>query len=673
MRQLVVLMAAAFALAAPVQAQQTAATVNVVGKTVPTETFFEHSFFTGAKLSPNGRYVAMRVGEEKTRYRMIVMDLMEKTIKPVAVFRDADVGQFHWMNDERLVFTTFDNQAKPGERARGGTWLYAINRDGTDQQQITGVDDGDTRLRRKLLPTRYQMFSRGTQKDHYLWMTDTIWGSQDIRTDSEPLYVNLYKVDTKTLQMEIVERPAKSRSWMLDYHGEPRLTATMEEDKTTYYYRDPAANNTWRKLKTMGVFKTAVGTWNPVQFGPDGTLYVTSLNGKDKNALYRLNLATGEVDPTPIIALADFDFDGGLVFNDEKLLGVRFTSDATATMWFDEKWKAVQADLDARLPSTANHISIARRSATPWVMVTAQSATQPSQTYLYNTSTKELSKIGDENPKIDAKKMSEYDFVRYKARDGLDIPAWVTIPRGSSGKNLPMIMYVHGGPHVKGVSWDYDREIQFLASRGYAVMQPQFRGTEGYGDNHYKASFKQWGLKMQDDIADGAQWAIKQGIADPKRICIMGASYGGYSTLMGLINDPGLYKCGVNWVGVTDINLMYDGHWSSTSDFSVLYKKYGMPEIVGDQVKDAAQLKATSPLEQAHRITSPILLGYGALDRRVPIYHGRKFYEKIKAHNKQVEMVVYDDEGHGWFYPKNNVDWWNRVVKFLDQHIGNPQ
>ncbi|WP_229445500.1 S9 family peptidase [Massilia sp. Leaf139] len=225
-------------------------------------------------------------------------------------------------------------------------------------------------------------------------------------------------------------------------------------------------------------------------------------------------------------------------------------------------------------------------------------------------------------------------------------------------------------PYVRGTTWGWDPETQFLASRGYAVLEPEYRGSTGYGAAHFKAGWKQWGLAMQDDIADGARWAVAQGYGDPKRICIAGASYGGYATLMGLVNDPDLYKCGVDWVGVTDINLMYDGHWSFLSDLSDQWKQYGMPDLIGDQVKDALQLRATSPIQQAARITAPLLLAYGSNDRRVPIYHGRKFLDTVKPHNKQVEWIEYEDEGHGWRLAKNRIDFWTRVEKFLDKHIG---
>ncbi len=233
-----------------------------------------------------------------------------------------------------------------------------------------------------------------------------------------------------------------------------------------------------------------------------------------------------------------------------------------------------------------------------------------------------------------------------------------------------MVVLVHGGPFVRGGDWSWNAETQFLTSRGYAVLEPEFRGSTGYGAAHAHAGWKQWGLKMQDDIADGARWAVAQGSADPKRICIAGASYGGYATLMGLIKDPDLFRCGIDWVGVTDIHLMYDSGWLSESDLPASWKRYGMPELVGDAVKDADQLRATSPLQQAARLKQPLLMAYGGVDLRVPLIHGEKFYQAVKAGNPNVEWIKYGEEAHGWALPKNRIDFWTRVEHFLDKNIG---
>ncbi|MBL0149896.1 MAG: S9 family peptidase [Ideonella sp.] len=291
---------------------------------------------------------------------------------------------------------------------------------------------------------------------------------------------------------------------------------------------------------------------------------------------------------------------------------------------------------------------------------------QPWITQLYHRESGKLLRVGVSHPSIQAKQMGQTDFIRYKARDGLDIPAYITLPAGGAKKHLPLVVLVHGGPFVRGFSWRWDAEVQFLASRGYAVLQPEFRGSTGFGAKHFEAGWRQWGQAMQTDVADGTRWAIAQGIADPNRICIAGASYGGYATLMGLIQNPELFRCGINWVGVTDLNLLLTVQWSDMFDE---YRRYGAPRLIGDPVADAAMFKAASPLQNAARITQPLLMAYGAKDRRVPLVHGEKFRDAVLPHNKQVQWVVYPEEGHGWSKAETRIDFWGRVEKFLARNL----
>ncbi len=331
---------------------------------------------------------------------------------------------------------------------------------------------------------------------------------------------------------------------------------------------------------------------------------------------------------------------------------------------------AAQQSVDALLPATTNILHAGRHAATPWLLVVSWSDRQPPLYALYDRANGKLTQVGKARAGIDPARMAAQDLVRFPARDGLTIPAWLTIPGQARGKRLPLVVLVHGGPYVRGETWGWDAPTQFLASRGYAVLAPEFRGSTGFGRQHFRAGWKQWGLAMQDDLADAARWAVAQGIADPDRICIAGASYGGYAALMGVIKDPALFRCAVNWVGVTDIELLYTGHWSAESDLSDLSRQYGMPLLVGDPVHDRAQLQATSPLAQAARLRQPVLMAYGGADRRVPPYHGRKMLAALTPHNRDVEWVMYDNEGHGWGLVATRLDFWTRVETFLHKHIG---
>jgi dipeptidyl aminopeptidase/acylaminoacyl peptidase len=286
---------------------------------------------------------------------------------------------------------------------------------------------------------------------------------------------------------------------------------------------------------------------------------------------------------------------------------------------------------------------------------------------IYRVSKETIEPMLAARPWIKPQDMAATDMFRVPARDGLNIPVYVTRPNGQKGP-APMVVLVHGGPFMRGVEWEWRDEVQFLASRGYVVVEPEFRGSRGYGYKLYRAGWKQWGLAMQDDVADAAQWAVKQGYADQQRICIAGASYGGYATLMGLIRNPELFRCGVEWAGVTDINLMYSIHWS---DLDSEYKSYGMPVLIGDREKDAAQLAATSPINLAAKITQPLFMAYGGVDRRVPIEHGTLMRDAISKTNPKVEWKVYADEGHGWMLSTNQIDFWKRVETFLDKNLKN--
>lgn len=660
--------AAAFACTLPAHADaQTQAQVQAALPSIAS--FFGNSPFGGAVLSPDAHFLAVRLGAPGKRDSLAVVDLSNNSAKVIASYDDADVGDIRWINNERLVFTTQEKNVGLGNK-RYAPGLYAINRDGQKFVELAdrtgwGSTRG-TRAARKVLPWHtYLLGQSGTRDSDHVYVT-----SPNFDTAGDVRSVDLLRLNTLTGFAQTVPRPGNVRGWMLDHKGEPRLASSFDKDTVTLHYRDPASG-AWRVLASYPAYGDGNKALQPLGFTPEGNLYVLARSGgRDTTAVHVFDVATGKIDPQPLIMTAGFDFDGGLIVNRDKVLGISFRTDAVSNEWFDPRMKAMQVELDKLLPATINMVTVPARSESPWVLVRSYSDAVPGIYSLYNMETRQLNKIADVRPDIKPSQMGRQQFVRYKARDGLEIPALLTLPAGGAKKNLPMVMLVHGGPYVRGTSWGWNPASQFLASRGYAVLEPEFRGSLGFGIRHFKAGFKQWGLAMQDDIADGVRWAVGQGIADGSRVCIAGASYGGYATLMGLVKDPELYKCGINWVGVTDINLLYNGGWNFTNDTSDEFKAYGMPEMIGDPVKDAAQFKATSPIEQAARITRPVLLAYGGVDRRVPINHGTLFRDALMKTNKNVEWVEYPEEGHGWSLEKNNVDFWGRVERFLDRNIG---
>jgi dipeptidyl aminopeptidase/acylaminoacyl peptidase len=631
----------------------------------PLAAFFDNAAFTGAELSPDGRSLAVKIGGNGHRDLLAVIDLATGVNKIVANFRDADVDHVEWVNDERLIFDTTDKTIGQGD-IRYGPGLYAVSRDGGKVRQLAKhnkpfITDGSGQ---DLLPWHtFLLQQRGAQNSPSVYVAN-----YNISDTGFILSIDLLRLNTITGRATEVDGPAKVQRWLLDERGEPRLALVKKEGKASWLVRE---GDNWRELVSFDAYTGGEGAFMPLGFGADGKLYVRSSKGRDTDALFTYDLATGSLGKAPLVEVKGYDFSGALIASDDKVLGVRVLADANTTLWYDPAMKALQAKVDALLPGTVNMITPPRRPAAPWVLVQAYSDLQPKVTLVYNTETGTLKKVGESHPQIKPAQMGDQEVVRYTARDGLQIPGWLTLPSGAKRNgHLPLVVLVHGGPYVRGGEWGWRPDSQFLASRGYAVLEPEYRGSTGYGGKHFRAGWKQWGLGMQNDIADGAKWAIAEGIADPKRICIAGASYGGYATLMGLINDPDLFKCGIDWVGVTDIGLLYTGTWWRSSDTPEDYKRFGMPTLIGDLKADADQLKATSPLAQAARIKQPLLLAYGGADRRVPIFHGRKFYDAVKATNSQVEWIEYEEEGHGWALPKNRIDFWGRVEKFLDKQIG---
>jgi dipeptidyl aminopeptidase/acylaminoacyl peptidase len=638
---------------------------------VPISAFFDHPSMSGAALSPDGKRVAFVFNNPSTKgYDQLgVIDLTTQAITVVAAVWEADVDHFEWISNERLVYDSRDRIA-PGKHEHSAG-LYAVNADGSARRQVIFAA-GDWRPSLKMKKTTvlganaHMLWGQGAQDSNIIYYMWPEYGKDGFAENLE-----LWTYDTMTGEIERVRGPSGNKqSWFLDGKGRPALASTLTDNRETLHYRDPASG-AWRALLTQDAFLGTEGGFTPLGFTPQEQLIVLGYGKRDTAAPFLYDLATGKMAERPLVDMPAYDFNGGLITGNGKLLGIRYLADGAGTVWFDAGMQAVQQAVDKLLPGRINLPNVGVRSETPYVLVASWSDRQPLQFLVYDRATGKLSKLGETHPAIDPARMAPLDLVQVKARDGEPIPTWVTIPAGAQDHKRPMVVLVHGGPYVRGSEWSWDPERQFLAARGYVVIEPEYRGSTGYGDRHFRAGWKQWGLKMQDDIADATRWAISQGIADPQRICIAGASYGGYATLMGLIRDPDLYKCGVDWVGVTDIGLLYDGGWfNDDAEQSDAYKRYGMPTMVGDPVKDAAQFAATSPLKQAARITQPLLLAYGGADQRVPIYHGRKFYDAVKKNNKQVEWVVYDDEGHGWKLRETQLDFWGRVIQFLDGQIG---
>lgn len=634
---------------------------------LPTQAFFRNADLGTVRLSPSGRWLAAGVRSKDDRVALAVLDL-DKKEQPtvVAAYSDADVRSFDWVNDERLVYNVIDFQSGNAEQ-KFGPGLWSVNRNGLDRRLLVYprqqfvVRDAGSSLVRPLSSNHQLLAVPGTGGNEVVVGEYRYDGIGDF-VSINPLFLDVTTGRTRSLA---VGAPDHARQWFFDPKGQPRAVVTQFRGEREILWRDDASAP-WRSLKKFATYSDG---FSPVAVDGAGQLFVTTGSASGNSVLRRYDFAKGKAEPQPLVSAEGFDFDGRLLMDDagSRALGVRFETDAEVTIWFDADLKKLQGIADARFPGRINRLTCRGCASGGVLLVYSYSDQDPGSYWLYRPASDEWEPIGKTRPAIDPARMAQVDFFRIKARDGEVMPIWVTTPPGKASKPRAAVVLVHGGPWVRGGHWRWNREAQFLASRGFVVIEPEFRGSTGYGYAHFERGFKQWGGTMQDDLADAVGWAATSGKIDASRVCIAGASYGGYATLMSLVRYPDLYKCGVAWAAVTDPRLRYEESWRSDADEEV--RKYSLPTLVGDPVKDAELLKAAAPVLHADKIRAPVYLAFGREDRRVPLEHGTTMREALRAAGNEPEWTVYDGEGHGWLRLDHNVDFYDHMARFLSQNL----
>ena len=657
--------AALLALPHSVQAQALAASANLPpASSIATQDFFRLPDVLRPELSPDGNYLAF-LARGGNRLGLAVIDLEKRTSKVVATLPDTDIVEFNWVNSQRLVFVSgnvYDPVGSVSPWRTGG--LFAVDRDGTAARRLAlPLGEGGSIIVRPRFTRVAQTLNDGSD--------DVIVASNERSFDSS----DVYRLNTRTARKTLLsfENPGDVQSWTLDREGNPRAAISVKATTTkTFYRRDE--KSPWTK-GFEGDFREPANAG--VAVGYDGA--VIGLGVRDKAALLpgsgsRITAALLKLDERgqtqQVLASRDDADISHPVFDPaaKRLVGAVYTGERRAVIWLDETWAGIQKQIDIALPNAVNLFAPPEQNKR--MLVFSYSDRNPGTVYLFDFRTRKLEFLIDSRPWIVPANMAESRIVKFAARDELPLTALLTLPRGVPAKNLPLLVIAHGGPWVPGYSWSWDAEAQFFASRGYAVIQPNFRGTTGMGLKHLLASFKQWGLAMQDDLTDSAMWAVRQGIADPKRMCIYGASYGGYAAMQALVKTPDLFQCGINYVGITDLQLFHSVTWSDSSDSD--FNRYLLPIMVGDADRDKAQLRTTSPAQNADKIKMPVFMAYGGEDRRVPIIHGERMRDALEKLGKPFEWMVKSDEGHGYTKLENRVEFYTRFEAFMKKSLARP-
>jgi dipeptidyl aminopeptidase/acylaminoacyl peptidase len=642
-----------------------ACAVSIAGAAPPpASAFFAEPALSQALLSPDGRKIAMRIASPGRNARLAVFDTRTASVSEAASFNDSNILGFEWISDQRLIFDT-DVELEGVGTTRVGPGLFAVDADGGRFRSLkkttaSFVTNGSE-------PQQLDGYAHPVGHPRRATNVDIVVAVPGERSSEKFDYFDLKRVDTLTGRQTDIESPIHAEDWTFDADGRPRTALTRVGGDVHLHLRDP--DGRWRQVAKSGFANDH--SIEPVAVGPDGAIYVEAQDG-DKAAIFTIDPADGRRAVQPVLRSKDYDIRPAVfVTDDRELLGVRFDADAEVTHWFDPALAKLQQKIDQRLPLTANRISVPAHGDSPWVLVEAFADAVPTTAYAYDRRADRLVLLGSSHPGLDRRDLGRTDFVYIPARDGSRIPAYLTLPPGERKTALPMVVLVHGGPWIRGANWAFDPEVQFLASRGYAVLQPAFRGSTGFGSAWNTAGYRQWGRSMQRDLADSARWAIERGIADPKRIAIGGSSYGGYATLMGLIQDPELFRCGFEAAGPTDMRLFLDPAWG---DLLGQVRTYEARLLIGDPDTDGPAMDRVSPLKQAAELHQPVLMAYGEWDPRVPLVHGERMRDALKrSGNNQVEWIEFARQGHGWASPATRIDFWTRVETFLARHFGAPR
>lgn len=475
----------------------------------------------------------------------------------------------------------------------------------------------------------------------------------------DPQVFDVYRVNVHTGQAtRVAENPGNVVGWQTDHQGRVRAAITSDGLNTTLLYRDDE-QSPFRPLITTD-YRTSV---SPALFTfDDKRLYALSNRGRDRLALVEIDPARPD-DETLIFEPGTVDLDAAGYSRKRKVLTLAaYQTDKPQYHFFDPETEALYARLARHLPGYELSLQSSNRDEDVFI-VAAYNDRTPGARYLYDAAHDNLHKLADINPALPEADMAEVRPIQYTARDGLTIHGYLTLPKGRDPKNLACIVNPHGGPWARD-SWGYNPEVQFLANRGFCVLQMNFRGSTGYGRKFWEASFGQWGLAMQDDITDGVQWLIDQGIADPKRIGIYGGSYGGYATLAGITFTPELYAAAVDYVGVSNLFTFMQTippYWKP-----LLAK---MQDMVGDPERDKERLAATSPALHVDRIKTPLFIAQGAKDPRVNKAESDQVVEALRKRGVEVEYMVKDNEGHGFHNDENKFEFYAAMEKFLTEHL----
>lgn len=602
-----------------------------MSQTIPLRDFFRNPEQTGFKISPDGRFIS-HLAPWGSRLNLFVTDRETRKVTQITKVTERDVRDYFWKGNNTLIFS----------RDFGGDenfHLFAADAQVENVRDITPFPDVVAQV-----------------IDDLEELDDVLMISLNKR---DKQVFDVYRLNVATGELTLVmENPGNIITHITDHDGKLRAAITTDGVNSSLLYRENE-QDAFKAIVTTS-FKEAI---SPQLFTFDNKrLYVLSNIGRDRMVALEFDPATG-AELQVLFEHDEVDIDRiSYSRKKQQLSAITYTTWKKQRTFFDRELEAIFTDIESRLEGHEISIVSHDRSETLYI-IRSFSDRSLGAFYLYDVKSKTLDKLADVSPWLKPAELSPITPISFTSRDGLTINGYLTLPVKTEPRDLPVVINPHGGPWVRD-TWQYNPEVQFLANRGYAVLQVNYRGSTGYGRKFWEASFKQWGRKMQDDLTDGVHWLIAEGIADPKRVGIYGGSYGGYATLAGLAFTPDLYACGVDYVGVSNLFTFMETippYWKPFLEM--------MYEMVGDPVKDKELLEAASPVFHVDKIRSPLFVAQGANDPRVKIAESDQIVAALRAKGVDVPYMVKENEGHGFSNEENRFEFYEAMEAFLERHL----
>jgi dipeptidyl aminopeptidase/acylaminoacyl peptidase len=595
--------------------------------------FFRNPEQSTFRLSPNGEFISF-LKPFNNRLNLYVVGINNNDTTRITEFTDRDIKIYIWANDSKIIFAKDEDGDENFK-------LYSVGVDGSNLQKLSAEGNFTTRIINELIEDEEHIIISNNSRNQSVF--------------------DVYRLNIEIGEKELLaENPGNIIEWIIDHDGKVRCAISTDGVNTGVLYRKTEEEEF--ELVTATNFKEMLA---PIAFTFDNKyIYAISNIDRDKGALIKYDI---EQNKEIEVIFEHYDVDINRVFlsrKKEKIAAVSYQTWKTEYEFFDEEKEDIYRSIKRKVPG--KEISITNFSRDEQRMIVrSYSDKSLGEYYFYNSETDELILLSKVGPWLNEDDLSSMKPISYKASDGLTINGYLTIPNGGKSKHLPVVVVPHGGPSARDV-WEYNHTVQFLANRGYAVLQVNYRGSYGYGRDFWEKGFREWGGKMQEDIADGVRWLIKQEIADPNKIAMLGISFGGYCTFQSLVLYDDLYKCGVTQGGMNNLLHLVKNMPNEWRPYEEMFY-----EMVGDPKKDKKMLIEISPYFNIDKINSPILIAQGKNDKLVDASSTEIMVKKMKKLGLEVEFMFAKNEGHVFQNEENRIEFFERTEKFLNAHLRN--